>query len=69
MALKSLLLFSLLIAGIALPISQAQLGGILGPLLGLLRIQGIIYCTPNGNIGVNGTTTPVFPSKFKHPKS
>ncbi|KAL0388803.1 UNVERIFIED_CONTAM: hypothetical protein Sradi_2762100 [Sesamum radiatum] len=62
MALKSLLLFSLLIAGIAVPLAEAQLGGILGPLLGLFRIQGILYCTPNGNIGVNATATPVFPT-------
>ncbi|KAK6138946.1 hypothetical protein DH2020_027310 [Rehmannia glutinosa] len=63
MALKSLVVFSLLIVGIAMPLAHAQLlGGILGPLLGLLRIQGILYCTPNGNIGVNGTATPVFPN-------
>ncbi|GFQ05914.1 phylloplanin [Phtheirospermum japonicum] len=62
MALKSILVFSLLIASIAMPLAEAQLGGILGPLIGLLRIQGVLYCTPNGNIGVNGTTTPVFPN-------
>ncbi|KAH6808687.1 Pollen Ole e 1 allergen and extensin family protein [Perilla frutescens var. frutescens] len=60
MGLKSLLIFSMLIA---LPFAQAHLlGGIFGPLFSLLRIQGILYCTPNGNIGVNGTSTPVFPN-------
>ncbi|XP_057772354.1 phylloplanin-like [Salvia miltiorrhiza] len=60
MGFKYLVLISLLVA---LPFAQPQLlGGILGPLLGLLKIQGILYCTPNGNIGVNGTSTPVFPN-------
>ncbi|KAG8369927.1 hypothetical protein BUALT_Bualt14G0064200 [Buddleja alternifolia] len=59
MALKSLVLFTLLVVAIAMPMAQAQLGGLLGPLLGLLRIQGILYCTPNGNVGVNGTATPI----------
>ncbi|KAH6769677.1 Pollen Ole e 1 allergen and extensin family protein [Perilla frutescens var. hirtella] len=71
MASKSLLLLSLLIACIALPFAQAQLGlggiggiigGLLNPILGLLKIQGILYCTPTGNLGVNATTTPVFPN-------
>ncbi|KAL3812906.1 hypothetical protein ACJIZ3_014174 [Penstemon smallii] len=62
MALKSLVLLTLLVvaAAIAVPMAQAQLGGLLGPLLGLVRIQGVLYCTPNGDIGVNGTSTPVF---------
>ncbi|KAL7104917.1 hypothetical protein ACP275_07G012400 [Erythranthe tilingii] len=67
MGLKSpLVMFSffLLVVGITImPLAEAQLlGGILGPLFGLLRIQGIVYCTPNGNIGVNGTATPAFPN-------
>ncbi|KAL1548465.1 phylloplanin-like [Salvia divinorum] len=65
MALKSLLVLGLLIGCIALPLAQAQLAGLgslLGPLLGLLRIQGILYCTPNGGIGGNATATPVFPN-------
>ncbi|XP_051127907.1 phylloplanin-like [Andrographis paniculata] len=58
MAFKLILLLCVLIA---VPVAQAQpLGGLLGNLLGLLRIQGIVYCTPNGNIGINGTSTPVF---------
>lgn len=67
MGLKYLVLFTLIIA---FPLAQAQLGGIFGPggifgsILSLFRIQGVVYCTPNGNVGVNGTSTPVFPSKF-----
>ncbi|KAG6431177.1 hypothetical protein SASPL_109254 [Salvia splendens] len=65
MALKSLLVLGLLIGCIALPLAQAQLGGLgglLGPIFGLLRIQGILFCTPNGNVGVSATATPVFPN-------
>ncbi|KAM7485069.1 hypothetical protein LguiA_001078 [Lonicera macranthoides] len=40
---------------------QGQLGIVSG-LLGLIRIQGTVYCTANGNVGVNGTSTPVFPN-------
>lgn len=61
MALKALFLISILVVGCVVPMVQGQLLG----LLGLLRIQGILYCTANGNVGVNGTTTPVFPSKLK----
>ncbi|CAA3033364.1 Hypothetical predicted protein [Olea europaea subsp. europaea] len=61
MALRSLIFVSILFAAIAFPMAEAQLG-IIGNLLGLLRIQGILYCTPTGNIGVNGTATPVFPN-------
>ncbi|XP_073309098.1 phylloplanin-like [Primulina huaijiensis] len=58
MALKALALINILVVGCVVPMVQGQLLG----LLGLLRIQGILYCTANGNIGVNGTTTPVFPN-------
>ncbi|XP_073128734.1 phylloplanin-like [Henckelia pumila] len=59
MALKVLVLISILVVGCVVPMVQGQLFG----LLGLLKIQGILYCTANGNIGVNGTTsTPVFPN-------
>ncbi|KAL7220713.1 hypothetical protein ACSBR2_013573 [Camellia fascicularis] len=62
MALKSLLLVFLLIAALtAVPMAEAQLGLISG-LLGLIRIQGTVFCTANGNMGVNGTSTPVFPN-------
>ncbi|KAF4355661.1 hypothetical protein F8388_013078 [Cannabis sativa] len=40
-------------------VAEAQLlNGIVGPLLGLIRVQGTIFCTANGR--VNGTSTPVF---------
>lgn len=74
MAIKSfLVVFSLLIVGVItqVPLAQAQLlglGGLLGPVLGLLRIQGILYCTPNGNIGLSGTSTPAFASMSKNHK-
>ncbi|KAI8009559.1 hypothetical protein LOK49_LG06G03273 [Camellia lanceoleosa] len=62
MALKSLLLvFLLIVALTAVPMAEAQLGLISG-LLGLIRIQGNVFCTANGNMGVNGTSTPVFPN-------
>ncbi|WCJ23477.1 hypothetical protein M5689_005500 [Euphorbia peplus] len=60
MALKSFLLVALIVAAMAAPIAKAQLG--LGSLLGLIHIQGILFCTPNGNIGINGTSTPIFPN-------
>ncbi|CAK9138975.1 unnamed protein product [Ilex paraguariensis] len=61
MAFKSVLFVSLLIAAMAAPIAEAQLGLISG-LLGLIRIQGTVFCTANGNMGVNGTATPIFPN-------
>ncbi|KAJ4722155.1 phylloplanin-like [Melia azedarach] len=45
----------------ATPIAEAQVGLISG-LPGLIRIQGTVFCTANGNMGVNGTATPVFPN-------
>lgn len=68
MALKKSLVcvMSVLVAAIvAAPIAEAQIGGIIGGILGnIMRIQGTIFCTLNGRIGVNGTSTPVFPSKI-----
>ncbi|KAG9443827.1 hypothetical protein H6P81_015167 [Aristolochia fimbriata] len=54
---KSLLLVLLLvILSVTSPPAEAQLGG----LLGLIRVSGTVFCTANGNMGVNGTSTPVF---------
>ena len=66
MALKTLMFVCLLVAAMALaaPMAEAQLGGLISGLLGLIKIQGTLFCTVDGNIGVNGTATPVFPSKF-----
>ncbi|EEF45555.1 phylloplanin [Ricinus communis] len=61
MALKSFLLVFFLVAVMAATITEAQLG-IVGGLLGLIRIQGTVFCTANGNMGANGTATPVFPN-------
>ncbi|KAK2990124.1 hypothetical protein RJ640_014793 [Escallonia rubra] len=56
-----ILLVSLLAIAIAASTAEAQLG-LIGGLLGLIRIQGTLFCTLNGNIGINGTSTPVFPN-------
>ncbi|KAI5572451.1 hypothetical protein BDE02_10G014400 [Populus trichocarpa] len=62
MAFKSFLFVSLVGAAImAAPVAEAQLG-LIGGLLGLIRIQGTLFCTANGNMGANGTATPVFPN-------
>ena len=64
MAFKSFLFVSLLSAAVlAAPVAEAQLG-LIGGILGLIRIQGTLFCTANGNMGANGTATPVFPSKL-----
>ncbi|MBA0664828.1 hypothetical protein Goklo_004775 [Gossypium klotzschianum] len=67
MALKTLMLVCLLVAAMAFipPIAEAQLGGLISGLLGLIRIQGTVFCTVDGNMGVNGTATPVFPLWWK----
>uniref|UniRef100_A0A2N9H7J4 Phylloplanin n=1 Tax=Fagus sylvatica TaxID=28930 RepID=A0A2N9H7J4_FAGSY len=59
MALKFFLFVSLMVAAFAIPIAGA---GLISGLLGLTRIQGTLFCTLNGNIGANGTSTPVFPN-------
>ncbi|XP_077239907.1 phylloplanin-like [Tasmannia lanceolata] len=59
MASKSLLFLSLFLVGVAVPMAQAQLGG-LGGLLGLINISGTVFCTANGNMGTNGQATPAF---------
>lgn len=66
MALKTLMLLCLLVAAMALipPMAEAQLSGLISGLLGLIKIQGTVFCTVDGNMGVNGTATPVFPSKL-----
>ncbi|KAF9593703.1 hypothetical protein IFM89_024641 [Coptis chinensis] len=46
------------VVGLATPLAKAQLGV---SLPGLIRIQGTLFCTINGN-SVNGTATPVFPN-------
>lgn len=59
MALKLVLFVSLMVAAFAIPIAGA---GLISGLLVLIRIQATLFCTPNGNIGANGTSTPVFPN-------
>ncbi|PRQ39242.1 phylloplanin-like [Rosa rugosa] len=65
---KTLVFVSLLvIAALAVvPIAKAQLGGLGGltaGLLGLIRIQGTLFCTANGRVSNAGASlTPVFPN-------
>ncbi|PON88346.1 Immunoglobulin-like fold containing protein [Trema orientale] len=60
MALKISLVFVIFILAASMAaLAEAQLGG-LGNLLGLINLQGTVFCTLNGRIGVNGTSTPVF---------
>ncbi|KAI9195935.1 hypothetical protein LWI28_019559 [Acer negundo] len=54
--LKSLLFVSLFTALVAAPIAEATVS------IRLLQLQGSVFCTPDGNILVNGTATPVFPN-------
>ncbi|KAG6756961.1 hypothetical protein POTOM_037260 [Populus tomentosa] len=62
MAFKTFLFVSLVSAAIlAAPVAEAQ-PGLIGSLLGLIRIQGTLFCTADGNMGANGTATPVFPN-------
>ncbi|KAL3505713.1 hypothetical protein ACH5RR_031095 [Cinchona calisaya] len=65
MAFRSILLVSLMVVGImAIPIAEAQLGlgGLIGGLLGSINVKGVVFCTLDGNIGINGTSTPIFPN-------
>ncbi|XP_022973793.1 phylloplanin-like [Cucurbita maxima] len=63
MGLKSVLFVLVMAAAMGAPlmVAEAQLGSI-GSLLSLTRIQGTVFCTADGNIGANGTATPIFPN-------
>ncbi|XVF62570.1 hypothetical protein PTKIN_Ptkin09bG0019000 [Pterospermum kingtungense] len=64
MALKTLMFVCFLVAAtmaLVAPVAEAQLGGLITGLLGLIKIQGTVFCSVDGNMGVNGTATPVFP--------
>ncbi|XP_018825620.1 phylloplanin-like [Juglans regia] len=63
MASKSAVFVLLMVVvAVAAPITVAQLG-IVGSLLGLIRIQGTVFCSINGAVAViNGTACPVFPN-------
>ncbi|XVF28294.1 hypothetical protein REPUB_Repub15cG0017700 [Reevesia pubescens] len=47
---------------LVIPMAEAQIGGLISGLLGLIKIQGTLFCTVDGNMGANGTATPVFPN-------
>lgn len=60
--LKSVLFVLVMIIGVGAPLMvEAQLVTI-DNLLSLIKIQGTVFCTANGNIGINATATPIFPS-------
>ncbi|XP_050374342.1 phylloplanin-like [Argentina anserina] len=62
---KTLLFVSLLVVAAlaAVPIAEAQLLGLINGLLGLIRIQGTLFCTANGRVSSAGASlTPVFPN-------
>lgn len=59
--LKSLVYAVILVAAMGALMANAQ-GGFIGTLLGLIHIEGTLYCTVNGKIGDLGQATPVFPS-------
>lgn len=50
MGLKSLVYAVILVAAMGALMADAQ-GGFIGTLLGLIHIEGTLYCTVNGNIG------------------
>ncbi|KAI5650816.1 hypothetical protein M9H77_36821 [Catharanthus roseus] len=62
----SLILVSINVVAIIMAssmVAKAQLGGLIGGLIGsTTNINGIVFCTPDGNIGINGTATPAFPN-------
>ncbi|XP_061994717.1 phylloplanin-like [Rosa rugosa] len=63
---RTMLFVCLLVAAVAVvvPIAQGQTtGGPVGPLRGVIRIQGTVFCSVNGSatVGTNGTIlTPAF---------
>ncbi|KAM5568941.1 phylloplanin-like [Rosa sericea] len=64
---KTMLFVCLLVAAVAVvvPIAQGQIniGGLIPALLGVLRVQGTVFCSANGGatVGTNGTIlTPAF---------
>lgn len=65
MALALLVISLLLVVMVAAP-AVAQLR--LGNLLGLIDIQGTLFCTGNGNANSSSVSTPVFPSEFNVPR-
>lgn len=61
MAFKSVLLFASLVLIIGL---ESQVVDAQSSLATEIRIQGTLSCTINASISMNGSTTPVFPSKI-----
>ncbi|KAE8076781.1 hypothetical protein FH972_015408 [Carpinus fangiana] len=57
MALKLALFVFVVIAAVAAPLSKAQSQTTTG-LVGLIRINGTVFCSLNGNIGANSTVFP-----------
>ncbi|XP_004298136.1 PREDICTED: phylloplanin-like [Fragaria vesca subsp. vesca] len=63
---RTMLFVCLLVAAVAVavPIAQGQtIGGLIATLLGIIRVQGVVYCSVNGaaSVGTNGAIlTPPF---------
>ncbi|KAL0388802.1 UNVERIFIED_CONTAM: hypothetical protein Sradi_2762000 [Sesamum radiatum] len=63
MALKSLVLVSLLVAAVAAPMAQALIAASTqGHTFGVVHVDVTLYCTPDGNTGPFGEATPPFPN-------
>ncbi|KGN57120.1 phylloplanin [Cucumis sativus] len=64
MGLKSNLLVLVMVFGAlgSAPLMAEAQFNIIGSLLKLINIQGTVFCTADGNIGTNATSTPVFPN-------
>ncbi|XP_062150316.1 phylloplanin-like [Alnus glutinosa] len=57
MALKLALFVFLMISAVAAPLAGAQ-SGLISGLLGLIRINGTVFCSIDANIGANGAVFP-----------
>ncbi|KAL6190959.1 hypothetical protein ACLB2K_037353 [Fragaria x ananassa] len=69
---RTMLFVCLLVAAlaVAVPIASSQgqtIGSLIATLLGIIRVQGVVYCSVNGaaSVGTNGAIlTPPFSSKL-----
>ncbi|XP_062108732.1 phylloplanin-like [Humulus lupulus] len=59
MALKMSVVFVICVL-FAASMAEAQLGEIISHLLGLIRVQGTVFCTANGRVNSTSASTPVF---------
>ncbi|RDX76865.1 hypothetical protein CR513_43097, partial [Mucuna pruriens] len=63
MTLKQYLMAFVVIGVMAIPQGKAELGlGVLSGLLGLINIEGTVFCTYKDNMSLKGVAIPVFPN-------